>query len=153
MPILFDSSIYVAALRRRKDSAVITQRWARESRLWLSSVVLEELYAGADASGFRILEKLERDFDRARRLLVPNLTDWTQTGKLLARLAQKHGYERIGQTRLTNDSLIATSASRAGITVITANERDFARLAEFCPLQWQTRSIQTYSTGRYGLEW
>jgi predicted nucleic acid-binding protein len=143
MPILFDSSIYVAALRCGKDGAVILQRWTQESPLWLSSVVLEELYAGADTSGFRILEKLERDFDRARRLLIPNLTDWTQTGKLLARLAQKHGYERIGQARLTNDSLIATSASRAGITVVTANERDFARLAELCPLQWQTRTVQT----------
>jgi hypothetical protein len=27
-------------------------------------------------------------------------------------------------------------------TVITTNQRDFARLAEFCPLQWQTRLIQ-----------
>lgn len=142
MPILFDSSIYIAALRRGGDSSLILQRWAQESPLWLSSVVLEELYAGADPSSFRVLEKLERDFDKARRLLVPNLTDWSQTGKLLARLAQKHGYERIGQARLTNDSLIATSASRAGITVVTANERDFARLAEFCPLQWQTRMIQ-----------
>jgi predicted nucleic acid-binding protein len=142
MPILFDSSIYIAALRRGGDSALILQRWAQESPLWLSSVVLEELYAGADPSGLRVLEKLERDFDKARRLLVPNLTDWTQTGKLLSRLVQKHGYQRIGQARLTNDSLIATSASRAGITVVTANERDFARLAEFCPLQWQTRMIQ-----------
>lgn len=142
MPILFDSSIYIAALRSAGDGALILQRWAQESPLWLSSVVLQELYAGADPSAFRILEKLERDFDKARRLLVPNLTDWTQTGKLLARLAQKHGYERIGRARLTNDSLIATSASRTGITVITANERDFARLAEFCPLQWQTRTVQ-----------
>jgi predicted nucleic acid-binding protein len=139
--MLFDASIYVSALRRGGDSALILQRWAQESPLWLSSVVLEELYAGADPSGFRVLEKLERDFDKARRLLVPNLTDWTLTGKLLARLAQKHGYEQIGKARLTNDSLIATSAARAGITVVTANERDFARLAEFCPLQWQTRMI------------
>jgi predicted nucleic acid-binding protein len=142
MPILFDSSIYIAALRRGGNAALLLQRWAQESPLWLSSVVLEELYAGANPNDYRILEKLERDFDRARRALVPNLTDWTSAGRVLARLAQKYGYERIGQARLTNDALIATSAARTGITVLTVNQRDFARLAEFCPLQWQTRSIQ-----------
>ena len=34
-----------------------------------------------------VLERLERDFDKAKRILVPNLTDWTQAGKVLARLA------------------------------------------------------------------
>ena len=85
-----------------------------------------------------VLEKLERDFERASRVLIPNLSDWTQTGRVLARLAQKYGYERIGRARLTNNALIATSAARTGITVVTENQRDFARLAEFCPLQWQT---------------
>ena len=141
MPILFDSSIYISALRTGGDAALLLQRWARESPLWLSSVVLEELYAGATRNDFRIIEKLERDFDRARRVLVPNLGDWTQAGKVLARLAEKYGYERIGQSRLTNDALIATSAGRAGITVVTVNQRDFGRLAEFCPLQWQARVI------------
>ena len=139
MPILFDSSIYISALR--VGGALPLQRWAREAPLWLSSVVLEELYAGATRNEHRILEKLERDFERARRVLVPNLGDWTQAGKVLARLAEKYGYERIGQARLTNDALIATSAGRAGITVVTVNQRDFGRLAEFCPLQWQARVI------------
>lgn len=141
MPVLFDSSIYITALRVGSDAALLLQRWARESPLWLSSVVLEELYAGANPNNYRILEKLERDFEKARRILIPNLSDWTQSGRVLARLAQKYGYERIGQARLTNDALIATSAARTGITVLTTNQRDFARLAEFCPLQWQVRML------------
>jgi predicted nucleic acid-binding protein len=100
-------------------------------------VVLEELYAGADAAGRKLIQKLQTDFERARRVLVPNLSDWTQTGQILAKIGAKYGFERIGQGRLTNDGLIATSAARSGIVVITANARDFARLAEFCPLQWQ----------------
>ena len=130
--------MYITALRVGGDTALLLRRWARESPLWLSSVVLEELYAGANPNDHPVLEKLQRDFDRARRVLIPSLSDWTQAGRILARLAQKYGYERIGQARLTNDALIATSAARTGITVITANQRDFARLAEFCPLQWQT---------------
>jgi hypothetical protein len=42
---------------------------------------------------------------------VPNLSDWTQTGKVLARLAAKYDYEQIGRGRLTNDALIATYES------------------------------------------
>jgi predicted nucleic acid-binding protein len=59
-----------------------------------------------------------------------------------ARLAQKYGYERIGRARLTNDALIAASAARNGITVLTTNQRDFVRLAEFCPLQWQVQMVR-----------
>jgi predicted nucleic acid-binding protein len=84
-----------------------------------------------------VLERFERDFEKARRILVPNLNDWTQTGKVLARLAAKYDYEKVGQGRLTNDALIAMSAARLGITVITANARDFLRLAEFRSFQWK----------------
>jgi len=107
----------------------------------LSAVVLEELYAGVSDRDRRVLERLERDFDKAKRILVPNLSDWTQAGRVLARLASKYDYEQIGQGRLTNDALIATSAGRLGIRVITANERDFSRLAEFRSFQWQVTTL------------
>jgi predicted nucleic acid-binding protein len=140
MPILFDSSLYIRALRD-DDAALLVQRWARETPLWLSAVVLEELYAGAARNDWRILEKLERDFERAKRILVPGLGDWSVAGRMLAGVAEKYGFERIGRARLTNDALIAASAGRAGITVLTANGRDFAKLAEFCPVQWETRAV------------
>jgi len=136
-PVLFDSSVYISALRRRDDAALALRRLAAGAPVWLSAVVLEELYAGVNPRNRHVVERLERDFDRARRILVPNLSDWTHTGRLLARLAAKYDYEQIGQGRLTNDALIAMSAGRLGITVITANPRDFARLAEFRPFQWQ----------------
>jgi predicted nucleic acid-binding protein len=141
MPILFDSSVYIAALRPGGDPSLLSHRWTTEAPLWLSSVVLEELYAGSRPDHRRELEKLERDFDKARRLLVPTLGDWTSTGRILAGIAEKHGYERIGRARLTNDALIATSAARIGIRVLTVNARDYALLARFCPLQWEARSF------------
>lgn len=134
---LFDSSLYIAALRRRDQGILALRRLDSGSRVWLSAVVLQELYAGAGEHGRSVIERLELDFDRAKRILVPNLTDWTQAGKVLARLATRYGYEEIGRARLTNDALIAMSASRLGIRVITANERDFRRLAEFHVFQWQ----------------
>jgi predicted nucleic acid-binding protein len=140
-PALFDTSIYISALRRGDDAALALRRIASNTPLWLSAVVLEELYAGAGARGLRVVERLERDFDRAKRILVPNLSDWTQTGQVLARLAVEYDYEQIGQGRLTNDALIAMSAGRMGIRVLTANERDFRRLAEFRPFHWQAISL------------
>ena len=142
-PILFDSSIYISALRTGEDAALTLRRLAADAPVWLSSVVLEELYAGVSPRARHAVERLERDFHRAKRILVPNLSDWTQTGKVLARLAAKYDYEQIGRGRLTNDALIAMSAGRLGITVITTNARDFRKLAEFRSFQWQVNNPQS----------
>lgn len=89
-------------------------RIAGESKarpLWLSVVVLEELYAGAtDASTVRALAQMQRDFAKIKRLLVPNATDWAIAGRVLAKLGAKYGFEQIKLSRLTNDALIAMSA-------------------------------------------
>jgi predicted nucleic acid-binding protein len=141
--MLFDTSIYITALRIGNDAALGLRRIAGGAAVWLSSVVLEELYAGVSLRDRHIVERLERDFHRARRIVVPNLTDWTQTGTVLARLAARYDYEQIGKGRLTNDALIAMSAGRLGITVITANARDFEKLAEFRPFQWRIENPQS----------
>jgi predicted nucleic acid-binding protein len=138
-PVLFDASIYITALRARDEATLSLRRIAGSEPIWLSAVVLEELYAGATARNRRVVERLERDFDRAGRILIPNLSDWTQTAKVLARLGAKYDYEQIGKGRLTNDALIAMSAGRMGITVVTANLRDFSKLAEFRPFQWRVQ--------------
>jgi len=142
-PVLFDSSIYITALRTPDDADRSLRRIAGGEPVWLSSVVLEELYAGTTARNRHVVERLERDFERARRILVPNVTDWTQTGKVLARLAARYDFEQIGKGRLTNDALIAMSAGRLGITVITANARDFSKLAEFRSFQWRINNLRT----------
>src|SRR6516165_6015965 len=109
-PALFDTSLYITSLRLGSDATLALRRVAADTPLWLSSVVLEELYAGAGNRERRIVERLERDFDRIRRIVVPNLGDWTLAGRVLSRLA---------------------------IQVLTANERDYRRLAEFRAFQWE----------------
>ena len=142
-PVLFDASIYIPSLRMRDDAALNLGRIAGGGPIWLSSVVLEELFAGVAAQHRRVVERLEHDFERIGRILVPNLNDWTQTGKILARLAEKYGCEQIGRGRLANDALLAMSAGRLGITVITANARDFGRLAEFRRFPWRVNDPRT----------
>src|SRR5260370_4738172 len=126
---LFDSSVDISGMRRGDDAILSLRRFSVDAPLCLSAVVLEELYAGASGRVRPSLERMERDFDRVKRILVPTLGDWTQAGRVLTRLAAGDGYEKIGQGRLANDALIAMSAPRVGAMGITANERDFARLA------------------------
>jgi predicted nucleic acid-binding protein len=140
-PALFDSSIYISGMRRGDDAVLELRRFSVDAPLWLSAVVLEELYAGASDRVRQVVERLERDFDRVKRVLVPNLNDWTQAGRVLARVAAKYHYENIGLGRLTNDALIAMSAARMGVRVITANEQDFSRLAEFRAFQWEVTAL------------
>jgi predicted nucleic acid-binding protein len=107
------------------------RRVAGGEPIWLSSVVLEELYAGASVKNRHIVERFERDFARAGRVLVPNLKDWVQAGKVLALVVAEYDFEQIGRGRLANDALIAMSAARTGVTVITANARDFEKWRNF----------------------
>ena len=140
-PLLLDTSVYIDALRRGDPTLARAKGLLAGERLWLSAVVLAELLAGAAGDTRKLVERLGRDFDKVDRLLVPNATDWRDAGVLLARVAEVHGYESIGRARLMNDSLIATSASRRGVTVITTNARDFARLQQFRPsFSWRTFS-------------
>ncbi len=138
--VLFDSSVYVAVFRLKNDVDLTSKQIAGDD-VWLSSVVLEELYAGASPRNRHVVEHLEKDYRKTERIVVPNLDDWIDTGKVLASLAAKYDYEQIGRGRLTNDALIAISAGRRGITAITANARDFARLAEFRPFRWRVSHL------------
>lgn len=85
----------------------------------------------------KLLSHLERNFERAGRLLVPLQSDWTVSGQVLALIGEKYGYEAVGRARMTNDALIATSASRNGIVVQTFNEDDYRMIAEFRPFEWE----------------
>jgi len=140
-PALLDSTVYISALRRGAEGALALEAFTTNVTLWLSAVVLQELYAGARERDLHVVEPLRRRFSDIGRILVPDSEDWVNAGRVLALLAAKYGYEAIGRSRLTNDALIAVSAARLGIQVITGNRRDFSRLAEVCRFSWQFATI------------
>jgi predicted nucleic acid-binding protein len=141
--ILFDTSVYISALRGGDASILSSRRAARsgesqERPLWLSAVVLEDLLMGArDGAMKKLLARLEKDFERVGRLLVPLQSDWTASGQVLAFIGEKHGYEEVGRARMTNDALITMSSSRNGIVVQTMNDDDYRKIAEFRPFEWE----------------
>jgi predicted nucleic acid-binding protein len=140
-PVLFDTSTYISALRRGDQAVLALRRIAPNAPVWLSVVVLQELYAGAGDRDRHLIEGLELDFEVGNRILIPILEDWTAAGRVLARLAARYDYDQIGRGRLTNDTLIAMSAGRLGVTVITSNKKDFGRLAEFRNFNWQVATF------------
>ena len=139
---IFDTSIYINSLRKNDSSVFGQRRTASIERnenepLYLSAVVLEELYVGAvNRKLKKLLAKFEKDFEKINRLLVPNQTDWTICGQVLSAIGQKYGFESVRRARMTNDCLIAMTAARYGLTVITHNAADFQIIAEFREFKW-----------------
>ena len=56
-PVLFDASIYITALRAGDDAVLTLRRLAPEAPVWLSAVVLEELFAGVSLRDRRAVER------------------------------------------------------------------------------------------------
>jgi predicted nucleic acid-binding protein len=137
--IVFDTSIYIYALRTGDESILSLRRAARtgetETRpLFLSAVVLEELYMGAsDARAQKALSRYEREFEKIGRLIVPGKNDWILAGQVLNKIGEKYGFNLVGISRLTNDALIALSGANLGLTIITRNGTDYALINEFRP--------------------
>ncbi len=136
-PNIFDTSIYVRALRLG-NTDILHQRKSESLPLWLSAVVLEELYVGAfDKKSIKFFNKFEDDFTKINRLLVPNQTDWSIAGQILNKIGEKYGFEKVGKARLTNDAVLAMSVARMGMKLLTANAKDFQLISEFREFEWE----------------
>jgi predicted nucleic acid-binding protein len=136
-PTVFDTSIYIRELRKGNDE-ILLQTQSKNSPLWLSAVVLEELYVGASDNKLnKILNKFEYNFTKTNRLLVPNQTDWSITGQILNKIGEKYGFDKVSKARLTNDTLLAMSIARLGLKLFTANAKDFRLISEFREFDWE----------------
>jgi predicted nucleic acid-binding protein len=135
--IVFDTSIYIRALRQG-NTGILRQRQNENFPLWLSAVVLEELYVGAsDRKIIKILAKFEAEFTKISRLLLPNQTDWSIAGQILNKIGGKYGFDKVGKARLTNDTLLAMSVARTGLKLLTTNTKDFHLISEFREFDWE----------------
>jgi len=117
MPKLtFDTNIFITHKRIKLPES-----------FYMSVIVLQELVAGADDDA--TVKKLLNI-----KLLVPNAEDWWLAGKVINSLQRGLKSERGGlapkmtadqKHRISHDVLIARTAKRAGVTVITDNIKDF----------------------------
>ena len=111
----------------------------------MSAVVLQELVAGAgDSSAIKEFERLRQEYRKANKLLVPTEEDWWQAGLALNALQRGRRSKKTGRIpkislaeryRIINDVLIARSAKRAGVMVVTDNVNDFMKIRNFCDVK------------------
>ena len=123
-----DTTAFIAAIRGQAPDTVAA---VRRGQIWLSAVVLAELYAGTrSAEEARHLDRLGREAERGDRLLVPVAQDWIAAGRLIAPRVRVHGAIR-PRDHLA-DVLVVLAAARLGGEVLTANVHHletWARLA------------------------
>jgi predicted nucleic acid-binding protein len=126
------------------DTSVIIARKLSQlpSTFLFSSVALMELLAGApDESERKRYEAIQRAYSKDNSLIVPDVDDWLLASKVLYWLAQerrRRGAGRLprmkpgGTQRMALDALLAASARRRRVTVVTENWDDFKAIQRYC---------------------
>jgi predicted nucleic acid-binding protein len=126
-----DTSVYIPFINQGIAHPAFSAQPERPI-LYMSAVVVSELYAGAhDRETIKLLDKLYHTFQNVGRIIVPDDGDWRQTGGIISKLREKYGFEVKFLSRIQNDILIACSARKIGAFVVTHNGKDFNGIAEF----------------------
>jgi predicted nucleic acid-binding protein len=129
---VFDTNVYVAALREGVSGSSFGRLQEALPRTYLASVVSGELRAGAlDEAGRRAILTLVDRFVRIGRVVTPSAESWNNAGDLLARIVRDEPAFRTKIRGLWNDALIALSARQIGATLVTENLRDFSLLHRY----------------------
>jgi predicted nucleic acid-binding protein len=107
--------------------------------VYLHAVVAHELRSGTRSRTDR--DKLERAlltrFERLGRVITPSTQCWNTAGNILADLGRTEGVVASQVSKaLLCDVLIAVSCREAGVVLITANTRDFKRIARRAPFDY-----------------
>lgn len=130
--LVFDTSVYIAAVRGGLDSAAFRRLQDRLPRTYLASVVSAELRAGATTEAARrAVHQFTRWADRVGRVVTPSAAAWERAGDVLGRLRAQEPERRSKVPALWNDLLIALSARQVGATLVTTNARDFQLLGRY----------------------
>ncbi len=89
-----------------------------EGPIYLSSVVLMELLAGAHGKNEKYTVKdLVKLFKKLGRIVTPTTKDYEQAGEILIKLQSVKQYNLKKCSSITNDCLIASSAKTIGAVV------------------------------------
>lgn len=135
MPILLDTNVYLFAIRSQDGAVFFERRFLPlVFQTYLSSIVVEELYAGAlDAQAERLVESYVGALERAGRVVAPNFQDWKEAGRLVARLTRKEAGRKSKVQQMLNDILLALCARRIGADLFTFNREDFQLIQRYRP--------------------
>jgi predicted nucleic acid-binding protein len=135
--VVLDTNIYIHALRdadARRELAAWQRRMA--PFIYLHAVVMAELLVGSrdEAVLARWRQAWVEPAERVGRIITPRAGTWERAARLVVRLVRK---TRVSPGALPpgflNDCLLAASAREEGLTIVTHNAADFARIREADP--------------------
>ncbi len=117
------------------DTNIVTKHAlaALDTKFQMSAVVLLELMTATEPEEYKVYKALWEGGKRDGRLIVPTAADWLPATRILHLLAQDRKKKAKGKSarrtptvkqELFADVLIAMSAARAGVIVVT-NDTDF----------------------------
>lgn len=133
MPILLDTNVYLFALKSAEGTVFFDRHFLPlVFQTYLSSIVVEELYAGAlDAGAIRLVEKYVGALEKARRVVNPSFQEWKEAGKLVAEITRKEPGRKAKIQQMLNDILLALSARQIGADLLTLNRADFELIRRY----------------------
>ena len=134
--LVFDTSVYISAIRGGLFSPVFRMLQETLPRAFLASVVSAELLAGAtNPAARRTVMDFVRRAHKVRRVVTPDAGTWERAGTLFSEIRQGSPHLRPQVKMLWNDVLIALSARQVGAMIVTRNARDFELLRQYIPFE------------------
>ncbi|MGH2458061.1 MAG: type II toxin-antitoxin system VapC family toxin [Chloroflexota bacterium] len=124
---ILDTTVLIRATR---DPSIWDELFhsIESGRVWLSSVVIAELYAGTRSrEDSQLVSRIFEAMHRIDRVLTPTSGDWVRAGRMINRRIRLHGDLR-PRDHLA-DVLILLSAARLNGAVVTASLGHFAAWA------------------------
>jgi predicted nucleic acid-binding protein len=112
-----------------------------ETTFYSSVVFFELMTSSNDLRERRLLEASWRDAKKDGVILVPTEEDWLAASKISFALAQDRKQEAGGKSKrlsskikqeIVMDCLLAVSAAREGVIVLTLNKEDFDYIKRHC---------------------
>jgi len=122
---IFDSSILIDQLRTGRHTHQLD---SFNGIIRNSSVVLSELWRGARSAADK---EFLRKFAKNHPILTPTEKNWLESGQILSRVADDHGFTADKLRDLHFDVLIGLTARSYGARVITTNRGDFELIKRY----------------------
>src|SRR5436190_6396319 len=126
MSWLLDTDVICQPAKRRGDSRVLAWLQQEKDRCYTSAVVIAQLAFWVRTKEGRQREALQAWLTRLVEAMHGRIHGFNVT---VAHVwaEQEHLLQRIGQRMPVEDSYIASTARRYGLTIVTGNDRDFRR--------------------------
>jgi len=135
MKVLLDTNVLIGFFRNPRRREEFEARSHRPLH-FMSSIVALELFAGCRTTRQeKSLASFLKPFEKAGRVVTPDHACFREAGRILAGLG-RDGIGKEHRRQIVNDVLIAVTAGRTGVVVVTANADDFSLIEKHTPFRW-----------------